>query len=255
MVDEAAAALVPGPVATTALATLLVEQSDVLELLITGERIAGVALSADVEFDGDRASGTADYVLGRRSGGGSAAARRRFRRAGRRGGRRRHGRTVEGDRLLAAAGACRAGLCARAEAVRVDATFHRRGGHRAGCRSRQDWRAGRCRPLPSTRRFASSSASRSAVSRRSSTCAPRCCCVPSRLRWPRLTPRRAVARDRRATAVHRRGGGRDRGHRRREGQREGLHPGARRHRHHLGARRASVSAARVRHRAVPGRRA
>ena len=64
MVDEAAAALVPGPVATTALATLLVEQSDVLELLITGERVAGVALSADVEFDGDRASGTADYVLG-----------------------------------------------------------------------------------------------------------------------------------------------------------------------------------------------
>ena len=54
MVDEAAAALVPGPVATTALATLLVEQSDVLELLITGERVAGVALSADVEFDGDR---------------------------------------------------------------------------------------------------------------------------------------------------------------------------------------------------------
>ncbi|MGZ5391463.1 MAG: acyl-CoA dehydrogenase [Mycobacterium sp.] len=64
MVDEAAAALVPGPVATTALATLLVEQSDVLELLITGERVAGVALSADLEFNGDRASGTADYVLG-----------------------------------------------------------------------------------------------------------------------------------------------------------------------------------------------
>ena len=64
MVDEAAAALVPGPVATTALATLLVEQPDVLELLITGERVAGVALSADVTFDGGRAVGTADYVLG-----------------------------------------------------------------------------------------------------------------------------------------------------------------------------------------------
>ena len=64
MVDEAAAALVPGPVATTALATLLVEQTDVLELLITGERVAGVALTADVEFDGTRASGTAEYVLG-----------------------------------------------------------------------------------------------------------------------------------------------------------------------------------------------
>jgi alkylation response protein AidB-like acyl-CoA dehydrogenase len=64
MVDEAAAALVPGPVATTALATLLVDQADVLELLITGERVAGVALSADVEFDDTTASGTAGYVLG-----------------------------------------------------------------------------------------------------------------------------------------------------------------------------------------------
>ena len=43
------------------------------------------------------------------------------------------------------------------------------------------------------------------------------------------------------------------GHRGREGQRQGLHPGARRHRHHLGARRAPVSASRVRHRAVPRR--
>ncbi len=64
MIDEAAAALVPGPVATTALATLLIERSDVLELLIAGERVAGVALSADVRFDGAVASGTAEYVLG-----------------------------------------------------------------------------------------------------------------------------------------------------------------------------------------------
>lgn len=64
MVDEAAAALVPGPVATTALATLLVDEVDVLELLITGERVAGVALSADIEFDGAKVSGTAGYVLG-----------------------------------------------------------------------------------------------------------------------------------------------------------------------------------------------
>ena len=69
MVDEAAAALVPGPVATTALATLLVDQVDVLELLITGERVAGVALTADIGFDGTRASGTADYVLGADSAG------------------------------------------------------------------------------------------------------------------------------------------------------------------------------------------
>jgi alkylation response protein AidB-like acyl-CoA dehydrogenase len=64
MIDEAAAALVPGPVATTALATLLIERSDVLELLIAGERVAGVALSADIQFDGTAASGTAEYVLG-----------------------------------------------------------------------------------------------------------------------------------------------------------------------------------------------
>ncbi|BBZ19439.1 acyl-CoA dehydrogenase [Mycolicibacterium gadium] len=69
MVDEAAAALVPGPVATTALATLLVEQADVLELLVGGERVAGVTLTADIELDGARASGTADYVLGADPGG------------------------------------------------------------------------------------------------------------------------------------------------------------------------------------------
>jgi len=64
MVDEAAAALVPGPVATTALATLLIDQPDVLGPLISGERVAGVSLSADVSLDGGRASGTAEYVLG-----------------------------------------------------------------------------------------------------------------------------------------------------------------------------------------------
>ncbi|OBI82224.1 acyl-CoA dehydrogenase [Mycobacterium sp. E740] len=64
MVDEAAAALVPGPVATTALATLVVEQPEVLEALASGERVAGVALSADVHSADGRASGSADFVLG-----------------------------------------------------------------------------------------------------------------------------------------------------------------------------------------------
>lgn len=64
MVDEAAKALVPGPVATTALATLLVTDGGLLESLASGERTAGVALSADVRLDDDRASGSADYVLG-----------------------------------------------------------------------------------------------------------------------------------------------------------------------------------------------
>lgn len=69
MIDEAAAALVPGPVATTAMATLLVDRPDVLESLISGERVAGAALAADVRFDGTHASGTAEYVLGADSGG------------------------------------------------------------------------------------------------------------------------------------------------------------------------------------------
>jgi alkylation response protein AidB-like acyl-CoA dehydrogenase len=64
MVDEAAAALVPGPVATTALATLIVEQSEFLQALAAGERVAGVALSGSVRFSDGRASGTAEYVLG-----------------------------------------------------------------------------------------------------------------------------------------------------------------------------------------------
>lgn len=64
MIDEAAAALVPGPVATTALATLLVTDPELLDALMSGQRTAGVALSSDVAVDGNRASGTADHVLG-----------------------------------------------------------------------------------------------------------------------------------------------------------------------------------------------
>lgn len=63
MVEEAAAALVPGPVATTALATL-VAPGEWLEALMTGERTAGVALDTDVRVDGNRVSGTAGHVLG-----------------------------------------------------------------------------------------------------------------------------------------------------------------------------------------------
>lgn len=64
MVDEAAAALVPGPVATTALATLVLESSEILQALASGERVAGAALTSDVRFADGRASGTAEYVLG-----------------------------------------------------------------------------------------------------------------------------------------------------------------------------------------------
>ncbi len=66
MVDEAAAAMVPGPIATTAVATLVIPSShaDLLEALASGERTAGLALNADLAFGDGRASGTARYVLG-----------------------------------------------------------------------------------------------------------------------------------------------------------------------------------------------
>jgi alkylation response protein AidB-like acyl-CoA dehydrogenase len=64
MVDEAAAALIPGPVATTALATLVVTDEKLLEGLASGERTAGVALHSDITFGDGTATGTAEFVLG-----------------------------------------------------------------------------------------------------------------------------------------------------------------------------------------------
>jgi 3-oxochol-4-en-24-oyl-CoA dehydrogenase len=66
MVEEAAKALVPGPVATTALATLVVADPQLRAALASGERTAGVALAGDVEFEDatSRASGTVRWALG-----------------------------------------------------------------------------------------------------------------------------------------------------------------------------------------------
>jgi 3-oxochol-4-en-24-oyl-CoA dehydrogenase len=66
MLEEAARALVPGPVATTALATLVVSDPVLREALASGERTAGVALDSDAEFDEttSRVSGTVPWVLG-----------------------------------------------------------------------------------------------------------------------------------------------------------------------------------------------
>jgi 3-oxochol-4-en-24-oyl-CoA dehydrogenase len=64
MVDEAAAALVPGPVATTALATLVITDGTLLEELASGERTAGVALRSDIVYDAGSATGSAELVLG-----------------------------------------------------------------------------------------------------------------------------------------------------------------------------------------------
>jgi 3-oxochol-4-en-24-oyl-CoA dehydrogenase len=66
MVEEAAKALVPGPIATTALATLVVTDPELLSALATGERFAGLALKGEVQFDSESSlvSGTVDFVLG-----------------------------------------------------------------------------------------------------------------------------------------------------------------------------------------------
>ncbi len=64
MLDEAAYGLAPGPVAGTALATLVLDDPEVLEALMAGERSAGFALDAQLRLDGGRLHGTAPYVLG-----------------------------------------------------------------------------------------------------------------------------------------------------------------------------------------------
>jgi alkylation response protein AidB-like acyl-CoA dehydrogenase len=71
MVEEAARALVPGPVVTTALATLVVSDPELLAALASGQRTAGVGLDSDVEYDETAAqvSGTVPFVLGGVAGG------------------------------------------------------------------------------------------------------------------------------------------------------------------------------------------
>ncbi len=70
MVEEAAKALVAGPVATTALATLVVDDPDLLAALASGERFAALSLEGEVRFDAEssRASGTLPWVLGAAEG-------------------------------------------------------------------------------------------------------------------------------------------------------------------------------------------
>lgn len=66
MVEEAAKALIPGPVATTALATLVISDPELLGALASGQRFAGLALDGDIRFDGatSKASGTLPFALG-----------------------------------------------------------------------------------------------------------------------------------------------------------------------------------------------
>ncbi|TGD86098.1 acyl-CoA dehydrogenase [Mycolicibacterium sp. CH28] len=69
MVEEAARALIPGPVATTALATLVIADPELLEALASGETTAGVALAGNLAEQNGLVSGTAEYVLGADSSG------------------------------------------------------------------------------------------------------------------------------------------------------------------------------------------
>jgi alkylation response protein AidB-like acyl-CoA dehydrogenase len=72
MIEEAAAALVPGPVASTALVTLVLDSATdaaVLTALMSGERTAGFALSAELSVADGRVSGVARHVLGAVPGG------------------------------------------------------------------------------------------------------------------------------------------------------------------------------------------
>lgn len=64
IVEEAARALVPGPVAGTALATLVVTDTELLAALSSGRRTAGFALDCDLQEAAGQISGSADYVLG-----------------------------------------------------------------------------------------------------------------------------------------------------------------------------------------------
>lgn len=64
MVEEAARALVPGPLASTALATLVVTDPSVLQALSSGEITAGVALEGDLREAAGRVAGTVAHVLG-----------------------------------------------------------------------------------------------------------------------------------------------------------------------------------------------
>ena len=64
MVEETARALVPGPVATTALATLVVTDRALLDGLSSGRLTAGAALAADLREESGRLFGSAEHVLG-----------------------------------------------------------------------------------------------------------------------------------------------------------------------------------------------
>ncbi len=68
MLEETAYALVPGPVATTALTTLLLDDEQVLAELMSGQRSVGVALDGDLRYESGCVNGMLSVVLGAKPG-------------------------------------------------------------------------------------------------------------------------------------------------------------------------------------------
>ncbi len=250
MVSEAANALIPGPVATTALASLVVADPDLLEALASGARFAGVALEGDVRVDVERASGTVDLALGAAAG---------------------------GVVLLPAGGQCLL-VDTDADGVALEplrASDFSRPLARVVLTSAPvtvlDVPGERVQELAATvlaaeaagvTRWALDTAVAYAKVREqfgkpigSFQAVKHLCaemlCRAEQADVAAADAARAAGGFRCRAVLHRGRPGRQRRHHCREGQRQRLHPGARRHRLHLGARRAPVPAPRAQHRRVP----
>jgi alkylation response protein AidB-like acyl-CoA dehydrogenase len=70
MLEESARAMAPGPVATTALATLVLDERHDKQLgdLMSGQRTAGIALTGDLTYESGQVTGTLPLVLGLKAG-------------------------------------------------------------------------------------------------------------------------------------------------------------------------------------------
>ena len=252
MIDEAAAALVPGPVATTALATLVVTDETLLEALASGERTAGVALRSDIRYESGTATGTAEFVLGGLADGVlilpagekwilvDATA---------------DGVTVEALTATDFSRPLARVTLTSAPAATLDLPyqrFRRPGRHGAGRRGR---RAGAVDARDGDRVREGARAVRQADRQLPGGQAHVCRDAAAVRADPCRRGRRGGRghRQGRTAAVDRRCGRRGHRHRRGQAQRPRLHPGARRHRHHLGARCTSLHAPCLRPCAVPRR--
>ena len=253
MVEEAARALVPGPVATTALASLVVDDRELLAALAGGERFVGVAIEGSVRFDAAtaRASGSVSWVLGAADGGVLLL-------------------PADGKWLL---------VDTASEGVQVEplrATDFSRPLARVVLKSAPATLIGRSGRRVEDLAATVLAAEAAGVTRWSLETAIAYAKVREQFGKPigsfqaikhlcaemlcRAEQAEVAAADAARAAGdsttqgrpvrHRRSFSRERRHRRREGQRQRLHPGTRRHRLHLGARCASLPASCAQHRPV-----